>query len=377
MLKFIHPWIPLLTLAVGLHLSGCSLLPKRPTSQQTTSLPAPAPAPRTPTATHRFEIDEDTQLIGFVQRTVIGPEDTLSDIARRFDVGYEEVILANPGVDPWLPGVGREVIVPTQFILPAAPREGLVANLAAMRIFYYPPRKRGERQIVYTFPIGIGRVGWETREGTTKIIERTKNPVWVVPPSIRAERAKQGEKMPARVPPGPDNPLGQYRLRLSWSTYLIHGTNKPYGIGMRVSHGCMPMYPEDIAFLFDLVPINTKVTIVNQPYLSAWHEGAPYVQAYKVLEDDRRSEDERRKKLMQRLARPNAASTEIDGARIDTLLQAPRAVPMPVFSGPHTAGLDGAVLVENVLPEGSNWDGKPVLLSDDQKRNGSAGPALN
>lgn len=369
MLNFFRPWILLLALTAGLNLAGCSVLPNRSASQQSLSLPAPPPPPQTPTATHRFEIDEDTQLIGYVQRTLIGPEDTLSDIARRFDVGYEEVILANPGVDPWLPGVGREVIVPTQFILPAAPREGLVANLAAMRIFYYPPRKAGQRQIVYTFPIGIGRVGWETREGTTKVIERTKNPVWVVPTSIKNERAKQGEKMPARVPAGPDNPLGQYRLRLSWPTYLIHGTNKPYGIGMRVSHGCMPMYPEDIAFLFDQVPLNTKVTIVNQPYLSAWHEGALYVQAYSVLEDDRRSEAERRKKLMDHLATLNgAASTAIDGARIDTLLQAPRAVPMPVLSGPHTAGLDGSVLVENVLPQGSNWDGKSILLTNDQNQ---------
>ena len=109
---------------------------------------------------------EDGDLVGYVQKTTVGKDDTLPDIARRFDVGYEEILLANPGVDPWLPGVGREVVVPTQFVLPAAPHEGVVVNVAAMRIFYYPPHKKGEPQVVYTHPIGIGRVGWKTPEGT-------------------------------------------------------------------------------------------------------------------------------------------------------------------------------------------------------------------
>ena len=148
--------------------------------------PPPPPELPKPEATHRFEIDAGSgDVVGYVQKTVIGKEDTLPDIARRFDVGYEEILLANPGVDPWLPGVGREVVVPTQFVLPAAPHEGVVVNVAAMRIFYYPPHKKGEPQIVYTHPIGIGRVGWKTPEGTTKIVSRQKDPVWVVPKSVR------------------------------------------------------------------------------------------------------------------------------------------------------------------------------------------------
>ncbi len=185
-------------------------------------------------------------------------------------------MLANPGVDPWLPGVGREVVVPTQFILPAAPREGVVVDVAAMRIFYYPRHKKGEQQVVYTHPIGIGRVGWKTPEGTTKIVSRTKDPVWVVPKSVREEHAEDGEKLPAVVPAGPDNPLGQYMFRLTWPSYLIHGTNKPYGVGMRSSHGCIRLYPEDIAVFFDLIPIGTKVTVVNQPYLFGWRDGTLY-----------------------------------------------------------------------------------------------------
>ena len=142
------------------------------------------------------------------RRPSVGKDDTLPDIARRFDVGYEEMLTANPGVDPWLPGVGREVVVPTQFVLPAAPHEGVVVNVAAMRIFYYPPHKKGEPQMVYTHPIGIGKVGWKTPEGTTKIVSRQKDPVWIVPKSVRDEHAENGEKLPAQVPAGPDNPLG-------------------------------------------------------------------------------------------------------------------------------------------------------------------------
>ena len=135
-------------------------------------------------------LSPNSDIVGYVQKTTIGKEDTLPDIARRFDVGYEEMLTANPGVDPWLPGVGREVVVPTQFILPAAPHEGVVVNVAAMRIFYYPPHKKDEPETVYTHPIGIGKVGWKTPEGTTKIISRQKDPVWVVPKSVREEHAR-------------------------------------------------------------------------------------------------------------------------------------------------------------------------------------------
>jgi len=163
----------------ALSLGACTLFrpaaPPAPPAVQT--LPPPAPELPKPTATHRSVVEPDSDIVGYVQRTVIGKEDTLPDIARRFDVGYEEMLTANPGVDPWLPGVGREVVVPTQFILPAAPHEGVVVNVAAMRIFYYPPHRKGEPQMVFTHPIGIGKVGWKTPEGTTKIVGRQKDPV--------------------------------------------------------------------------------------------------------------------------------------------------------------------------------------------------------
>ena len=363
-------------------LAGCSLLRGR-----SPPAPPPPPAPQAapvvelpkPVAMHRFQLDAaDGDLVGAVQKTVVGPDDTLPDIARRFDVGYEEILLANPGVDPWLPGVGREVVVPTQFVLPAAVREGVVVNVAAMRIFYFPPHKRGEPQLVYTHPIGIGKVGWKTPEGTTRIVSRQKDPVWVVPKSVRDEHAANGEKLPNRVPAGPDNPLGQYMFRLEWPSYLIHGTNKPYGVGMRSSHGCMRLYPEDIAVFFDLVPIGTRVTVVNQPYLFGWRDHTLYMQAYAVLEDDSRDWIGNRKRLVDRLLKPQAqagaqrriqaSDTQLDWQRIAALARGPRALPVPVSTGRD--GVDDvvghALLVANTLPSGSNWDGRTGLLIDEK-----------
>ncbi len=338
--------------------------------------PAPPVLPK-PTATHRFDIDASTEIVGYVQKTVVAKEDTLPDIARRFDVGYEEILLANPGVDPWLPGVDREIVVPTQFILPAAPHDGVVVDVAAMRIFYYPPHRKGEQQIVYTHPIGIGRVGWRTPEGTTKIISRTKDPVWVVPKSVREEHAEDGEILPAKVPAGPDNPLGQYMFRLSWPSYLIHGTNKPYGVGMRSSHGCMRLYPEDIAVFFDLIPIGTKVTVVNQPYLFGWRDGVLYFQAYTVMADDSRDWSHNRKRLLAHLLNPKVRKqvsvhdNDIDWQRVGDLAHDPRALPVPVTG--EGDGVDAvlahSVLVQNTVPEGSNWDGKTGLLVDENTFN--------
>jgi L,D-transpeptidase ErfK/SrfK len=358
----------------GLAIGGCALFRPAPVAPPPATLPPPEPQLPHPNATHRAEIDSGSDIVGYVQQTIVGKEDTLPDIARRFDVGYEEMLTANPGVDPWLPGVGRAVVVPTQFVLPAAPHEGVVVNVAAMRIFYYPPHKKGEPQVVFTHPIGIGKVGWKTPEGTTKIISRQKDPVWVVPKSVRDEHAEDGEKLPAQVPAGPDNPLGQYMFRLGWPSYLIHGTNKPYGVGMRSSHGCMRLYPEDIAVFFDLIPIGTKVTVVNQPYLFGWRDGILYLQAYAVMEDDSRDWSTNRKRLLAKLLSPKLQKritdhdNEIDWQRVGDLAHTPRAVPVPITGaqGGVDAVISSSQLVENTLPAGSNWDGKTGLLVDEK-----------
>ena len=370
--------------AVSLCAAGCALFHPTPPPPPPPAEPVAPPAPvlPKPVATHRFDLTpEDGDLVGYVQKVTVGKDDTLPDIARRFDVGYEEMLLANPGVDPWLPGVGREVVVPTQFVLPAAPHEGVVVNVAAMRIFYYPPHKKGEPQVVYTHPIGIGRVGWKTPEGTTRIVAREKDPVWVVPASVRKEHAEDGDMLPAVVKAGPDNPLGEYAFRLSWPSYLIHGTNKPYGVGMRSSHGCMRLYPEDIAVFYDLIPIGAKVTVVNQPYAFGWRDGTLYMQAYAVMEDDSRNWDKNRKRLLANLMNPKqrqkigqrieGADNDVDWQRVGDLAHSPRAIPVPVTGGQPgiDAVLESSPLVENTLPEGSNWDGQTGLLVDEKTFN--------
>ena len=384
-------------LCAALPLAGCSLFHPLPKAAPLVQEAAPTkPLLPRPTATHYFRIDADDDVVGYVQRVLVGKDDTLPDIARRFDVGYEEMVTANPGIDAWIPGEGREVVVPTQFVLPAAPHEGVVVNVAEMRIFYYPPHKKGEAQAVYTYPIGIGKVGWNTPEGTTKIIGRQKDPVWIVPKSVRDEHAKDGDILPAKVAAGPDNPLGQYEFRLQWPSYLIHGTNKPYGVGMRSSHGCMRLYPEDIAMFFDLIPIGTKVTVVNQPYMFGWRDGILYLQAYTALEDDSRGTLKDRKRLLASLVSPKlgqsplrrrilAHGDEIDWDLVAELAHGPRAIPVPVMgaaqAGAAQAGAQGAIdavlkkalLVDNVLPEGSNWDGQGGLLVDEKTYNDLVG----
>jgi L,D-transpeptidase ErfK/SrfK len=360
----------------GLGLGGCSLFRPVPVAPPPVVQPPPPPVPQypKPVATHRSEVAAGSDIVGYVQKTIVGKDDTLPDIARRFDVGYEEMVSANPGVDPWLPGVGKEVVVPTQFILPVAPHEGMVVNLAAMRVYYFPPHKKGEPQLVFTHPIGIGTVGWKTPEGTAKIVGRVKDPVWVVPKSIHEEHAKDGDILPAQVPAGPDNPLGAYEFRLDWPSYLIHGTNKPYGVGMRSSHGCIRLYPEDIAVFYDMIPIGTKVTVVNQPYVFGWRDGTLYLQAYAVMEDDSRDWNKNRKALLAKLLSPKLQKKiavhekDIDWQRVGDLAHSPRAIPVPITGG--QGGVDAVIsqslTVDNTLPTGSNWDGKTGLLVDEK-----------
>ncbi len=228
----------------------------------------------------------DAQLIGSIQYVSARADDTLLDIARRYGVGYNEIKLANPKVDMWLPGEGTRVVIPTRYILPDAPREGVVLNVPEMRLYYYPKPQPGERPVVKTYPVSIGRGEWETPLGLTNIIEKTRNPSWRPPDSIKEEHAARGDLLPDVVPPGPDNPLGQHALRLGLPGYLIHGTNRPFGIGMRVTHGCVRMYPEDIETLFHEIPLKTPVRIVHQPFKIGWALGIPYFEAHPSFDED-------------------------------------------------------------------------------------------
>lgn len=355
-------------LSLLLAAAGCqSLLPIEPEPPAT---PAPPPI-QAPLAMHEFQFDpEHDEVVGQLQITHVQGEDTLSDIARRFNLGYEEIVRANPGVDPWLPGEGREIVLPTQFVLPAAPREGLVINLAQLRVFYFPQVKKGEPHRVITHPIGIGKVGWSTPIGTTKVVAKAKNPTWFPPASVRKEHREAGDPLPARVPPGPDNPLGTHKMTLGWPSYLMHGTNKPYGVGMRSSHGCIRLYPEDIGELYDQVPVGTKVTVVNQPFAFGWHEDALYAQAFPVLEDDERDHPKAAGALLnaaisdamwQKIKEHGAA---VDLQLVNAMVEQPRGIALPVSREGMSmeSYLAEARRVENRVPDGANWDGKEELL---------------
>ena len=243
---------------------------------------------------NNFVLESAAQsVVGEPQIVFARDADTLSDLAREYGLGYDEIIAANPGVDPWLPGNGTPVVLPTQYVLPDVERRGVVLNIASKRLFYFPAAAEGELQQVLTYPIGIGRVGWETPLGDTTVISKAKNPHWWVPASVRREHAEMGDPLPSVVPPGPDNPLGHRVLKLDMPGYLIHGTNAPYGVGMRVSHGCVRLYPENIELLYDLVAIGEPVTILNEPFLFGRAGEQLYFEAHEPLEDDTVPADER------------------------------------------------------------------------------------
>ena len=346
---------------------------KKPRSGEKPAAIAPVP-PQLPLgeATHRFFVAPDQDVVGQVQVTVAKHEDTFADIARRFNVGYTELVRANPGVDPWLPGESTEVVLPTEFILPDAPREGLVLNLAQMRLYYYPPPKKGAARDapveVVTHPIGIGKVGWATPEGSTKVVAHVKDPTWTPPVSVRKEHAKDGDILPPTVPPGPDNPLGRHMMRLGWPSYLIHGTNKPPAVGMRASAGCVRLYPEDIAQVFEAVPDGTKVTVVNQPVLFGWRGDRLLVQTYEPLVDDKRDWTDVPKALQQKARKAKSPlwkrvaehAETIDWEAVSAAAAEPRGIAFPVGPGPGrdlAATVAAAPKVRNAIPVGATWNG--------------------
>ncbi|HJP34811.1 MAG: L,D-transpeptidase family protein [Gammaproteobacteria bacterium] len=235
-------------------------------------------------AARTFNLDGD--LVGELVLASSLKADTLSDLARAYDQGYLEMRWANPKIDPWLPGEETEIIVPSRYILPDAPQHGVVVNVPEMRLYYFPKVKGKERRNVRTHPISIGRQEWTTPHGVTKIVAKVKDPNWYPPESIREEHAAEGAPLPKIVPAGPDNPLGAFAIRLALPGYLIHGTNRPYGIGMRVTHGCIRMYPKDVEEIFGAVAIGTPVRIVNQPFKVGVAHNKIYLEVHPHLAED-------------------------------------------------------------------------------------------
>ena len=225
-------------------------------------------------------------VIGEIRHTRVSAGDTLLDIARRHDLGQDEILLANPAVDRWLPDAGTAILLPHRYIIPKAKRTGLILNVPEMRLYYFPQPELGKLPVVITHPVSIGRMDWSTPLGNTHVVAKQINPAWYPPRSLREEAAASGDVLPAVVQPGPDNPLGRYAIRLALPGYLIHGTNKPYGVGMRVTHGCVRMYPEDIETLFDVVAPGTPVQIINQPIKAGWLDGTLYLEVHPPLAED-------------------------------------------------------------------------------------------
>jgi len=211
-------------------------------------------------------------LIGNVETHRTTVDDSLLDLARKYDVGYVAMIAANPVLDPWVPGAGKDILLPTQHLLPQAPHEGIVINIAEMRLYYFP-EKDG---ITETYPIGIGEEGSETPSGETRIVRKVANPTWY----RTKNEIKAKPWAPKIVPPGPDNPLGAYALYLGWPSYLIHGTDDWRRVGRRDSRGCLGVYPEDIEKLYNEVKIGTRVTVVNQPVKFGWVGDRLYMEVH-------------------------------------------------------------------------------------------------
>lgn len=313
-------------------------------------------------ASHEFSLDAEQGMVGTLASITSRENDTLSDIGRHYGLGFNDITIANADLDPWTPPADQTVLLPLSFVLPDAPRKGIVLNLANMRMFYYP---KNQASTVLTYPVGIGRQGWNTPLGQTQIVAKKANPDWTVPESIHREHQALGDPLPKVIHAGPDNPLGSYAMPLGFNGYLIHGTNKPYGIGMQVSHGCVQLYPEDIEVLFSKVDVGTAVRIVHQPYLAAWQEDMLYLEAHHPLEkwekQQKQLQKEIRKKL-QHLAAEKQAT--VDWAKVERILQRADGVPTPVLT--ESADLPDLIANAVQLAHPEQFYGQPVIneLSD-------------
>ncbi len=263
-------------------------------------------------------------------------EDTLLDIARRFNLGQNEIVLLNPDVDRWLPGEGTKVQINNSRILPDSPKNGMTLNLPEYRLYYYHTAPEYGLSLVATYPVSIGRQDWNTPLGKTKVIAKTKDPQWRPPESVKKEHAARGDILPDVVPAGPDNPLGQYAMRLGIPGYLIHGTNKPYGVGMRVSHGCVRMYPEDIENMFPDIKIKTPVYIVNQPIKVGWLNDTLYIEVHPPLEDEHQNYEELLESALNLIEKANDNQIPVvNGAALKKVLTEHTGIPTAIYTRPQ------------------------------------------
>jgi L,D-transpeptidase ErfK/SrfK len=277
-------------------------------------------------------------LIGQDQQIQSQASDTLLGIARKYSVGYWEIQEANPKVDLWLPGNGTPITIPGRFIVPPVAHRGIVVNLPQHRLFYFPPKRRHEQPIVITYPVSPGEGGWATPVGTTRIIRKVPHPVWIPTPSILKAHEEEGDPIPRIYPAGPDNPMGEWALEttLSHGEIYIHGTNNPMAIGMAVTHGCVRLYPEDIAALFPVVRVGTPVNIVNQPVLASLQDGELYLEVHPPMDSDHKPVPPDYQKISQIIdAAIGKTQVAIDWAKVREVATQSNGIPQLIGVQPY------------------------------------------
>ena len=304
---------------------------------------------------NKFPVARGEDVIGRLALIRLEKGDTLPDIARHFSLGINAISTANPGVDVWVPEAGERVLLPLSFILPDTPRKGIVVNLATMRLFQY--KEDGTSLLVTTYPIGIGTDERPTPTGQMHVTRKAARPTWHVPPSIAEDHRKKGDILPKAVPPGPDNPLGEYALYLSKSGYLIHGTNKPASIGLTATNGCLRLYPENVKLLFDDTPVKTPVLIVNQPYLIGQRNGVLYLEAHAPPEASGALESEKLHKKLRTIEKK--AQRTLDWKKVKEIQAEARGIPVPIFELSQGSEKEAAKPIEVEHPE--TLYGKPEI----------------
>ena len=306
-----------------LSLHGCAVI-KNLSLKSPTKPPTIEGVPEEKIERNDFPVPKENEVVGQLAFMKLQKGDTLPDIARHFSLGITEVSEANPGVDMWVPRDDERIMLPLSHILPDSPRKGIVINLAAMRLFQF----KGDSRLlaVSTYPIGIGSVERPSPQGQMYVQRKTIRPTWHVPASIAEDHRKKGDPLPAEVLPGPQNPLGEYALYLSKPTYLVHGTNKSYSIGLNATNGCIRLYPEDIKKLYESTPVNTPVRIVNQPYLIGQRDGAVYMEVYALPGGRDTAELEKTYAKLRNIEKKSART--LDWKRVEEAAAEARGIPV-------------------------------------------------
>lgn len=335
---------------VVLALNGCATIKGVHDEYQPISRP-----PEEYGAQNEFSVAKGDDVIGRLRFITLEKGDTLPDIARHFSLGIKGITSANPGVDIWVPEAGQRIMLPLSFILPDVPRSGIVINLATMRLFQF--KGDSESQTVFTYPVGVGTEERPSPTGQMMVMRKTIRPTWHVPASIAEDHRKKGDILPAKILPGPQNPLGEFALYLSKPSYLIHGTNKPASIGLKATNGCIRLYPENVKKLFENTPVNTPVLIVNQPYLIGKQDGTVYLEIHAPPEDLEPVDFDKLYAKLKMIEKESRRA--LDWNTIKKTVAEARGIPVPIFKISQGSGNGVADPIEVKHPRKLN--GKPKI----------------